>query len=431
LEKFSGELLMNVLVLGSGGREHAIAWKLSQSANIENVYVIPGNDGMKEDEKIDCFPYINPKEYSSLIQFVEERNVELTVVGPENLLADGVVDHFQAKNQKIIGPTQAASQIEASKVFAKDLMKKYEIPTAKYSSFEDAIAAKAFIEQVSWNGYVVKCDGLAAGKGVIVCDTKDEAMKAIDAFLVDDKLNIGNSKIVLEEKLEGPEVSAFALCDGENFVYLGDACDYKSLNENGKGPNTGGMGTYSPADWLSDTDREKIKSQIIQATIEGMKKEGRPFSGILFVGLMMTSTGPKVIEYNCRFGDPETQILLPRIESDLLDVFMKAAENKLDEIEIETSEQSGVHLVLASHGYPGTQGEAVRKGDKIEIEPFDGAKIFFAGVRKEGSSFVTAGGRVLGLSKLADSRVVAREEVYQLIKKIRFDGAQMRKDIGQ
>jgi phosphoribosylamine--glycine ligase len=429
---------MKVLVLGKGGREHALSWKIAQSSLVEQVYCAPGNDGMAYDKKIQCAD-VNPSNFENIENFIKNQGVDLVVVGPEDLLAKGVVDALQDK-VAIFGPGQAASQLESSKAFSKILMQENTIPTAAFEDFTDPEKANAFIDGVNWpDGLVVKCDVLAAGKGVIVCKTKEEAKQAVDKFLIQDSLGVNNQKIVIEECLIGREVSFFALCSGEDSMPLGYACDYKALRDGGKGPNTGGMGTYSPASWLSEADKEMIEKEIVPNTLKGMQKLGIPFTGILFVGVMVTKEGPKVLEYNVRFGDPETQILMPMIESDIAPYFLKAAQGKLSELQpIQMKSAFGVHLVQAAYGYPGTEGIAVRKSDVIQwdqdffqgLEQKGEGKLFFAGVKKNGETLTTDGGRVLGLSVLSESLESAREKAYQYSEQVSFADAQMRGDIG-
>ncbi len=433
---------MNVLILGTGGREHALAWKCSLSSKVEKVIVSPGNIGMSYDEKIQI-QNLDLNNHNTIIEYVKKNNIALTIVGPENLLADGIVDSFQAKGLPIFGPSKKASQIESSKAFSKDLMKECYVPTADYRVFIDAGQAREFVENCQWaDGIVVKCDGLAAGKGVVVTTNKKDALDAIEELLVQDKLGIKNDKIVLEERLVGREVSSFFLCEGEHFFFLGDACDYKTLRDEGQGPNTGGMGTYSPADWVNENIQAEIEEKVVAPLLKCMKDKGIPYTGVLFVGLMITDNGPKVIEFNCRFGDPETQVLLPRIESDLVEYFYQAACGKLSEIvnkKINYSDKTGVHLVLASKGYPGTEGIPVQKGIEIkwdrdfyqDLEKKKVGKLFFAGVKEENNKLVTNGGRVLGLSCLALDRKSTRDEVYKNIEKVNFEGSQRRGDIGQ
>ncbi len=432
---------MKILVLGSGGREHAIAWKCAQSKQVEEVFVIPGNPGMKRDEKISVHPNIST-EHSELISFVRENDIEFTIVGPENLLDSGIVDSFRNEGLFILGPTLKATQVESSKSFSKKIMDLAGIKTAEYEVFENSDSAISFIETCTWDtGIVVKCDGLAAGKGVVVCEDKEHAKRVVDEFINQDSLGIKNQKIILEERLVGKEVSSFFLCDGEEAFFLGDACDYKRLSDNDQGPNTGGMGTYSPADWLENEHRREIQENIVLPFLKQMKVSGITYTGILFAGLMITNDGPYVIEFNARLGDPETQVLLPRIKSDIVNYFFKAAQGRLSELSqnsLEYIEKTTLHLVKAAHGYPGTQGIAVRKGDEIKMaedrlstfEKNEKGKVFFAGVKEENGNLYTSGGRVLGITAFGLDREKARECAYMNHDIIDFSGCQYRNDIG-
>ncbi|MBL7665940.1 MAG: phosphoribosylamine--glycine ligase [Bacteriovoracaceae bacterium] len=431
---------MNIFLLGSGGREHALAWKFSQSPVVKRVYVYPGNPGMKSEKKIELIKLPSNKT-KELIHFAKTYDINLTVVGPEAYLAEGIVDQFIQAGLLILGPSKCAAQIESSKSFAKKLMKEAKIPTAEFEVFEDANAAFKFIDNCKWpDGIVVKCDGLAAGKGVVVTENKESAKHAVKLMLVDDVLEINNKKIILEERMIGPEVSVFALCDGKNSIWLGDACDYKRLKDNNIGPNTGGMGTYSPADWLTPAMRQEINQKIIQPTLNKMQHDGTPFTGILFAGLMKTKDGFKVIEFNARLGDPETQSIIPLIDGDIVPYFLAAAKGQLSTIgkSLKFKALSTVHVVMSSFGYPGTEGTKVRTGDEVEynktyfqeLEEDATAKLFFAGVSEKNQQLLTAGGRILGLTAFAKNRPAARAEVYKHLDKIKINGVQFRSDIG-
>lgn len=432
---------MNVLVIGSGGREHALAWKLAQSPQARQVFIAPGNDGIALEPNIEICA-VSPGDQAAVMQLCEAKKIDLVVVGPENALAEGLADFLQAKGINVFGPSAKAAQLEASKAFAKELMARENIPTAEFSVFDDAAKAEAYIDASNWQGWVVKADGLAAGKGVVMCPTKEEAGKTVREFLLDAKMGDAGSSLVVEEELHGREVSAFYVCDGENFVCAGYACDYKRIRDNDEGPNTGGMGSFAPADWLPAGFVEAVEAQVVRRCLDGMKKAGTPFQGCMFVGLMATEAGPKVIEFNCRFGDPETQVIMPMLDEDILPVFMAAAKGELaglGKTHLSQKKGAAVYLVKAAHGYPGTEGVPVRKGDAVTVDeallPHEDAgedvKLFFAGVKKDGERLVTSGGRVLGVTAMAESREAARNKAYAAAERVNFNDAQMRTDIGK
>ncbi|MCB9092028.1 MAG: phosphoribosylamine--glycine ligase [Halobacteriovoraceae bacterium] len=430
---------MNVLVIGKGGREHAIAWKLSHSSLVEKLFVIPGNPGMALDPGIKCIEK-DPSNFEDIYKFCRQNAISYVVIGAEKYLAEGLVDYLSKNKIKCIGPNKEGAQLETSKNFSKKIMFECDIPTAQYQYFEIFDEAKQFVEECSWSGIVVKADGLAAGKGVFVCDTKDEAIVALKKLMIENILGLEEpNKIILEEKLQGRELSAFALTDGVDFVYLGDACDYKRLKDNDKGPNTGGMGCYSPADWISNEDRQFIKIRIFENLFKRLKQRNIQFRGVLFAGLMKSDDGQiKVLEFNTRLGDPEAQVILPRLECDLAKVFHAAAHKKIELIknQIHLGDMSACHVVKASRGYPGVDGETIEHDKEIVIEERfkiienEKNKIFFAGVKKKDDKLVSTGGRVLGLTVLAKSRKEARDKIYKTINMIHFDGEQYREDIG-
>lgn len=418
---------MKILVIGSGGREQAIASKIASSEDVEKVYIIPGGKGLGEVGDVINLN-LNYQSFDELALFAKNENIYLTIVGPDQALADGIVDVFEKHDLKIFGPSQKASKIESSKEFGKLIMEKADIPTAEYKSFTDSDSAQKFINEISWSGIVVKKDGLALGKGVIVCESKTHAKEVVLQFLESDE----SQKIIVEEFLEGPEVSHFALCDGNSFYRLGMACDYKRIRDDNHGPNTGGMGAYSPADWISEDELNLIEEKCVQPLISKMKEEGVPFKGVLFTGLMRTKDGPKVLEYNARFGDPETQCLLPLVDEDLLPIIENCIIGKGETRPIEMKGLSSVHLVAASYGYPGTEGVPVRKGDEIFLKNIlPETHLFFAGVKKENERLFTNGGRVIGLTTLGKDREEAREKAYIEINKIEFQDMQYRSDIGK
>lgn len=420
---------MKVLVIGSGGRENALSWKLAESKKVTKVYFASGTKGMSEDGKIIHLNELASNDYEGLASFAQKEKIDLTVVGPDQALADGCVDIFQKKKLRVFGPTQAAAQAEASKDFAKEVMVGANIPTAEYKSFTNASEAILFIDSVEWSGVVVKKDGLALGKGVVVCESKEQAQTVARDFLESEDCD----KIIVEELLVGREVSYFCLCDGKTFYTLGHACDYKRIRDNDEGPNTGGMGAYCPADWLSEMQQEEIEQRVIQPFIYEMEKRNAVFKGTLFVGFIMTENGPKVLEFNVRFGDPETQAMLPLLDEDLFEILMNCCDGKAERRRCKLKPGTAIHLVTAAHGYPGTEGIPVRKGDEIKIKQDElcGAKVFYAGVKKDGDKLFTNGGRVLGLTQVAKDRETAIKMIYQSVKGVSFQEMQFRGDIGK
>ena len=429
---------MKVLVIGSGGREHAIAWKLLQSAKIQTVYVAPGNGGTGSDNRLHNLPLTD---FNDLAEFAEREKIALTVVGPEGPLAGGIVDFFRARGLRIFGPTQAAAQLESSKAFAKAFMKRHQIPTASYEAFTDPAAAHAYVD-AHGAPIVVKADGLAAGKGVVVATTLAQAHEAIDWMLGTDgsantlgvQHNAGADgqavpRVVIESFLEGEEASFIVMCDGKNVVSLATSQDHKRLLDGDEGPNTGGMGAYSPAPVVTPNVHAKAMHEIILPTIQGMAKDGIPFTGFLYAGLMIDAQGqPRTVEFNCRLGDPETQPILMRLKSDLFDVLAHATDGSLDEVELQWDRRVALGVVVAAHGYPYTP----RKGDAIHGIPAeaDDGIVFHAGTELRDGKLVTAGGRVLCVTVLADSVKQAQPRAYELLQSIQFDGMQYRRDIG-
>lgn len=417
---------MKVLVVGSGGREHALVWKISQSPMVDKIYCAPGNAGI--GEMAECVA-IKAEDLDGLLDFAVQNEIGLTVVGPEVPLTMGIVDKFQEKGLKIFGPSGRAAEIEGSKTFAKDLMAKYGIPTAKYGAFTDAAEAKAFLAEVGLP-CVVKADGLAAGKGVLICETKEEAETAVEDILVDNKFGNAGSRVVVEEFLTGQEVSMLAFSDGKTIVPMVSSQDHKRIWDGDKGLNTGGMGAYSPAPIYTADIHEIVVPQVLEATIKAMEQEGRPFAGILYAGLMLTADGPKVLEFNARFGDPETQAVLPRLKSDLVEIFLAIIDDRLAEMNIEWHEEAAVCVVMASGGYP----ESSDKGRVItglkEAEEA-GAIVFHAGTKETDGNIVTNGGRVLGISALGKDIAEAIDNAYKGVKQITFENMQYRTDIGK
>jgi phosphoribosylamine--glycine ligase len=420
---------MKVLVIGSGGREHAIAWKLAQSPKLQTVYVAPGNGGTALSPHLKNVAITDVK---ALADFAQAEKIGLTVVGPEAPLAAGVVDEFRARGLRIFGPTKAAAQLESSKAFAKDFMKRHAIPTAAYETFNDIAAAHAYVDKIG-APIVIKADGLAAGKGVVVAMSLAEAHEAVDWMLGDNKLgvqhNAGGARVVIEEFLQGEEASFIVLCDGKNVVPMATSQDHKRLQDGDQGPNTGGMGAYSPAPVVTPNVHAKAMQDIILPTIEGMAKDGIPFTGFLYAGLMIDEHGvPKTLEFNTRMGDPETQPIMMRLKTDLFDVFMAATDGTLDQVELQWDRRVALGVVMAAAGYPLNP----RKGDQITGLPADSADavVFHAGTTVQQGTVVTSGGRVLCVTALGDSVKMAQTRAYEVLQDIQFDGAQFRRDIG-
>jgi len=417
---------MKVLVIGSGGREHALVWKLGQSAKVDKIYCAPGNAGIAE--LAECVA-IGAEKLDELLAFALEKEIDLTVVGPEVPLTLGIVDLFQSKGLKIFGPTKAAAEIEGSKAFSKDLMAKYNIPTAKYGTFTAVDEAKAYLAEVGIP-CVVKADGLAAGKGVLICETQAEAEAAIEDILIDNKFGDAGCRVVVEEFLTGQEVSILAFADGKTVVPMVSAQDHKRIFDGDQGLNTGGMGAYSPAPIYTEEVNAIVVPQVLEATIAAMNEENRSFSGILYAGLMLTPTGPKVLEFNARFGDPETQAVLPRLETDLVDIMLAVVEGRLAEMDIVWREEAAVTVVMASGGYP----ETSEKGQVItglEEAAAKGTIVFHAGTKESDGKIVTNGGRVLAVSALGENIAAAIEKAYEGVKEISFANMQYRTDIGK
>ena len=416
---------MKLLVLGSGGREHAIAWKLAQSPRVQKVFVAPGNGGTATESGLEN---VSLSSFPELISFAKKEQIHLTVVGPEALLAEGVVDAFQEAGLRIFGPTRAAAQIEASKDFAKHFMVRHGLPTAKHATFTRVDEAKTYIDSHG-APIVIKADGLAAGKGVVVASTVAEAKAAVDAMLVGLRFGAAGARVVIEEFLEGEEASFMVMSDGVHALPLATSQDHKRLKDGDQGPNTGGMGTYSPAPIVTPQLHARVMREIIQPAISGMAKDGTPFVGFLYAGLMIDKKGnPKTVEFNCRLGDPETQPILFRLKSDLLTLVEHALEGTLDKASADWDRRSALCVVLAAANYP----EEPRKGDEIKglPKPADDCQVFHAGTKLDGTRILTNGGRVLGVTALGDSLKMAARRAYTAVDAIRFDGMQYRTDIG-
>ena len=420
---------MKVLVLGNGGREHALAWKLAQGERVSQVFVAPGNGGTARDARLKNIPITDVK---ALADFAEAEKIALTVVGPEAFLAAGVVDEFRARGLRIFGPTKAAAQLESSKAFAKDFMKRHGIPTAAYETFSDAGQAHAYVD-AQGAPIVIKADGLAAGKGVVVAMTLPEAHEAIDWILADNKLGVvhneGGARVVIEQFLQGEEASFIVVCDGKNVVSLATSQDHKRLLDKDEGPNTGGMGAYSPAPVVTPNVHAKAMHEIILPTIQGMAKDGIPFTGFLYAGLMIDDKGqPRTVEFNTRMGDPETQPIMMRLKSDLFELLMHATDGTLDQAELQWDRRVALGVVMAAAGYPLNP----RKGDAITGLPADreDAMVFHAGTLEQDGKLLSNGGRVLCVTALGESVRTAQQLAYETLTPIQFEGKQFRRDIG-
>ncbi len=429
---------MKVLVVGGGGREHALAWKLAQSPKVQMVYVAPGNGGTALDKRLQN---VNITDIQELRAWAASEKIAVTLVGPEGPLAAGIVDEFRAHGLRVFGPTRAAAQLESSKAFSKAFMQRHGIPTAAFDTFSDAALAHAYVDKIGVP-IVVKADGLAAGKGVVVAMTLQDAHDAIDFMLLDNALGVVHNqgvdgkavaRVVIEEFLQGEEASFIVMVDGKNVLTLATSQDHKRLLDNDEGPNTGGMGAYSPAPVVTPAVHARAMREIILPTVKGMEKDGIPFSGFLYAGLMIDADGhPKTLEFNCRMGDPETQPIMMRLKTDLVDVLMAATEpgphGHLDKVELEWDRRVALGVVTAAHGYPVNP----RKGDVIAGLPRDAddAVVFHAGTTHKDGQTVTSGGRVLCVTALADSVKQAQQRAYEVAAGIRFDGMQYRKDIG-
>ncbi len=416
---------MKILVIGSGGREHALAWRLAQGARVQKVFVAPGNAGTALEDGVENIAITGIPE---LLAFARKEAIHFTVVGPEAPLAAGVVDVFRAAGQKIFGPTQAAAQLESSKDFAKAFMVRHHIPTAFYQTFSDAADAREYIEKHG-APIVIKADGLAAGKGVVVAMTKEEAFAAVDMMLSDNKLGDAGAHVVIEEFLAGEEASFIVMVDGKHVLPLATSQDHKRLLDGDLGPNTGGMGAYSPAPVVTPELHARVLREVIQRVVLGMEKEGKPYTGFLYAGLMIDAHGNyKVLEFNCRMGDPETQPILLRLKSDLSVLMEHAVDGTLDKVDVEWDRRAALGVVLAAANYPDTP----RQGDVITGLPkkLDDAHVFHAGTAMRDEKVVTSGGRVLCVTALGDSVKMAQRRAYQVAESIHFDGCQMRRDIG-
>ncbi len=417
---------MKILVIGAGGREHALVWKISQSRRVKRIYAIPGNPGIAE--LAECVA-LNPSNIIEIADFAQREKIDLTIVGPELPLSLGLVDEFAMRNLKIFGPTQKAAFIETSKSFAKEFMKKNKIPTAAFAVFNSPSEAVHFLRAGKFP-VVVKADGLAGGKGVFICQDIQEAENAVRAIMMDMKFGKSGSRVVVEEFLQGNEMSFQVISDGKRVIPLVSAMDYKKVGEKDTGPNTGGMGAISPSPWIDKVLFDTIMKSVIYPTIEGLRLEGKVFTGLLYAGLMITENGPKVLEYNCRFGDPETQAIMLRLKSDIIDLIEGAADRNLYDIHVEWDDEVSGCVVLASKGYPGNYDKG-KKIDGIKRARAMGVEVFHAGTGLQGIDCFTAGGRVLNVCAKGATLKEAMKKIYDGISFITFDGMSFRRDIGR
>lgn len=418
---------MKVLIVGGGGREHAIAWKIAQSKRVDKIYCAPGNAGISEyAECVDIAATAIPE----LVAFAKENEIDLTVIGMDDPLVQGVVDAFEEAGQRVFGPRQNAAMLEGSKAFSKDLMKKYDIPTAGYENFDTPEKAIEYLETAQFP-IVLKADGLALGKGVLICNTYEEAKDGVKTIMLDKQFGSAGNRLVIEEFIEGPEVSVLSFCDGKTVKIMTSAQDHKRAKDGDQGLNTGGMGTFSPSPFYTEEVDAFCQKFVYQKTVDAMAAEGRPFKGIIFFGLMLTEDGPKVLEYNARFGDPETQVVLPRMKNDIVDVFEACIDGTLEHINLEFEDNAAVCVVLASDGYP----EHYEKGFLISgLEKFkdnEGYYVFHAGTKMTDAGVVTNGGRVLGVTATGGNLKDARANAYNATKWVEFDNKYMRNDIGK
>lgn len=418
---------MKVLVIGSGGREHALVWKINQSPRVSKIYCAPGNGGI--GSIAECVD-INAMDIEGVVQFVQNNDIDLTVVAPDDPLAAGMVDALEEKGFRAFGPRKDAAVIEASKVFSKELMKKYNIPSAGYEVFDSYDVAIKYLDKSKYP-VVIKADGLALGKGVIIAQNRTEAEDALHSIMVEKVFGSSGDKVLIEEFMTGPEVTVLTFTDGKTVVPMVSSQDHKKVFDNDMGPNTGGMGTFSPSPNYTPEIAKDVMIRIIKPTIDAMSKEGRPFKGVLYFGLMLTEEGPKVLEYNARFGDPETQVILPRLKTDLVDIMEAVIDERLDEVNIEWEDNAAVCVILASGGYPGEYKKGYEIAGLDEIEKVPGMLLFHAGTKLEDGKIITNGGRVLGVTALGEDLDEAIKRVYENIVKVSFKDMHYRKDIGR
>ena len=417
---------MEVLVIGGGGREHALVWKIKQSPQVKKIYCTPGNAGT--GEIAENIP-IAADDIPSLLEFALQKEIGLTVVGPEQPLVMGVVDQFEEKGLRIFGPNARAAELEGSKSFAKDIMAKYGLPTAEYKTFSSADNAAEYIKFKDCP-LVIKADGLAAGKGVLLCQTADEALAAVDSIMGKKSFGKAGNQIVVEEFLQGQEVSVLAFSDGQTVLLMDSAQDHKAAYDGDKGPNTGGMGAYSPAPVFTEKMRQKVRDQIMLPMIQAMRQEGRPFKGILYAGLMLTKKGSKILEFNVRFGDPETQPLLVRMDSDIIPIFEACIDGTLDQCPLQWKNESSVCVVMAAEGYPGPYEKGKPISGLQNANSLPGVEVFHAGTKTQDGEVLTQGGRILGVTATGENTGIAIAKAYEAVDKIKWQGIHYRKDIG-
>ena len=418
---------MKVLIVGSGGREHAIAWKVAQSEKVDKIYVAPGNAGIAE--YAECVA-IGAMEFDKLVAFAKENEEDLTIIGMDDPLVGGIVDAFEKEGLRVLGPRKNAAILEGSKAFSKDLMKKYNIPTAAYENFDDAKAALAYLETAKFP-IVLKADGLALGKGVLICNTLEEAKEGVRSIMLDKQFGAAGNRMVIEEFMTGREVSVLSFVDGKTIKTMTSAQDHKRAKDGDQGLNTGGMGTFSPSPFYTEEVDEFCKKYVYQATVDAMKAEGREFKGIIFFGLMLTPDGPRVLEYNARFGDPEAQVVLPRMKTDIIEVMEACIDGTLDEVDLEFEDNAAVCVVLASDGYPVKYEKGFPIGGLDEFKKHDGYYCFHAGTKFDGDTVVTNGGRVLGVTAKGKDLKEARANAYAATEWVTFANKYKRNDIGK
>lgn len=420
---------MNVLIVGSGGREHVLAWKISKSSHVDKIYCAPGNAGI--EEYAECVP-IGVMDFEGLTAFAKEKEIGLTVIGMDDPLVGGVVDAFEAEGLRVFGPSKAAAILEGSKAFSKDLMKKYNIPTAAYENFDDPEKALAYLETAQFP-IVLKADGLALGKGVLICETLEQAKDGVKEIMLDKKFGSAGNQMVIEEFLTGREVSVLTFVDGNTVKVMTSAQDHKRAGDGDTGLNTGGMGTFSPSPFYTEEIDEFCRTHIYQPTVDAMRAEGRTFKGIIFFGLMLTEKGPRVLEYNARFGDPEAQVVIPRMKNDIVEVMEACIDGTLADIELEFEDNAAVCVVLASEGYPVKyeKGYVIEGLDTVKAKEQEGYYVFHAGTKKTDQGIVTNGGRVLGVTAKGPDLKAARANAYRATEWIQFQGKYMRHDIGK
>lgn len=417
---------MNILILGGGGREHVLAWKIKQSSQTDQLFCIPGNGGIAEIAQCVDIP-LDDKD--SLVKFAKEHKIELTVVGPEAPLVEGIVETFQRENLRIFGPNMIPAQLEGSKVFAKEFMKRCHIPTADFEVCSDVTKAKEYVSRCEYP-LVIKADGLAAGKGVIICKDLDEAEKALDQIMVDKAFKEAGNQVIIEKCLEGEEASILAISDGTNYVVMDPAQDHKRIFDDDLGPNTGGMGAYSPAPVVDNELLKKVEARVIDPVIRGMKREGNLFKGVLYVGLMITEEGPMVLEFNVRFGDPEAQAVIPRLKNDLVEIMHASCEGQLNDVMLAWDRRECVCVVMTSGGYPGEYETGKPITGIQEAHQDSDVMVFHAGTKIQSDQLLTAGGRVLNVCSFGETIEEAIEKVYAAVEKIHFDKCFFRRDIG-